>query len=125
MQIIHACARGKEICLSVAVINPRRMRRRFMVVVLCVCVCLLISCFKNFMSPRLTGTSHSCSCQLLGKWSSLVADLQRGQLISIPRCYFDGIDGEIVSYHLCGFCDASVNAYATVVYLVIRTESGS
>ena len=65
------------------------------------------------------------SGKLLSKWSSLVADLQRGQFMSIPRCYFDGVDGEIVSYHLCGFCDASVNAYAAVVYLVVCTESGN
>jgi hypothetical protein len=65
------------------------------------------------------------SGKLLDKWSSLIADLQRGQLMSIPRCYFDDIGSEITSYCLCSFCDASVNAYAAVVYLVIHTESGN
>ena len=45
--------------------------------------------------------------------------------MSIPRCYFDDVDGEIMSYHLCGFYDASVNTYAAMVYLVIHTESGN
>ena len=67
-----------------------------------------------------TGTSHLvANCWAIG--SSLVAGLQEGQLMSIPRYYFDGVDSEIISYSLCGFCDASVSAYAAVVYLVIHT----
>ena len=33
-----------------------------------------------------------------------------------------GVDGEVVC---SGFCDASVSAYTTVVYLVIQTDSGN
>ena len=65
------------------------------------------------------------SGKLLSRWSSLITDLQEGQLMSIPRCYFNGIDSKIVSCSLCGFYDASVSAYAAVVYLVIRTENGN
>ena len=65
------------------------------------------------------------SGKLLSRWSSLITDLQEGQLISIPRCYFNGIDSKIVSCSLCGFCDASVSAYAAVVCLVICTENGN
>lgn len=53
----------------------------------------------------------------------MIADLQEGQLMSIPRSYFDGVDGDIISYSLCGFCDASIGAYAAVVYLVIQTDT--
>ena len=59
---------------------------------------------------------------LLEEWHSLVSDLQRDILVSIPRCYFDGIEGNPVSLTLCGFCDASTKAYAAVVYLMIKTD---
>ena len=68
---------------------------------------------------------HPLTGKLLTKWKSLIADLQEGQVMSIPRCYFDGIDGEVISCRLCGFCDASVNAYAAVVYLIIQTDGGN
>lgn len=55
----------------------------------------------------------------------LITDLQQGQLVSIPRCYLYGVSGEVKSYELCGFCDASTSAYAAVVYLVMRTDAGS
>ena len=62
--------------------------------------------------------------RLLTSWKSLVADLQQGQPLSIPRCYLDGISNEVRSYELCGFCDASTSAYAAVVYLVVHTDAG-
>lgn len=40
------------------------------------------------------------------------------------RCYCDGMHGEILSYQLCGYCDASLTAYAAVIYLLIETEWG-
>ena len=61
---------------------------------------------------------------LLGKWHSLKSGLEEGQSISIPRCYLDGISEELVSCTLCGFCDASLKAYAGVVYLLLETEFG-
>ena len=53
--------------------------------------------------------------ELLHKWKSLVSKFQ-GIVISVPRCYFHLSD----TSHDCvlyGFCDASVSAYAAVVYL--------
>ena len=60
--------------------------------------------------------------ELLHEWRILVGDLQENKPISIPRSYFTGIDGDIASYHLCGFCNASTRAYAAVVYLILKTE---
>jgi hypothetical protein len=61
---------------------------------------------------------------LLDRWKSLVDELQAGQPLSIPRSYFDGVHGEVKSYSLYGFCDASLSAYAAVVYLVVQTDEG-
>ena len=58
---------------------------------------------------------------LQGECKLLVEDLQKSSPISIPRCYQQG---EVGSYILCGFCDASTTAYAAVVYLVMKMEEG-
>ena len=58
------------------------------------------------------------------KWKSLVASLREAQPISIPRYYLTGIPDKVQAYSLCGYCDASVSAYAAVVYLMIETDSG-
>ena len=60
--------------------------------------------------------------ELVHEWKTLVNDLQENQPIFIPRSYFTGVNGDITSYHLCGFCDASTRAYAAVVYLVLKTK---
>jgi hypothetical protein len=61
---------------------------------------------------------------LLSRWNVLKSSLYETQPISIPRCYFAVISGPFVSHTLCGFCDASLKAYAGVVYLLSETESG-
>ena len=40
----------------------------------------------------------------------------------IPRRYYGRIDGDVCSYALRGFCDASTTVYAAVVYLVMKTR---
>ena len=64
------------------------------------------------------------SGRLLEKWRCLIADLCESQPITVPRSYQAGVQREITSYRLCGFCDASVSAYAAVVYLVLKTDMG-
>ena len=61
---------------------------------------------------------------LMKQWNQLVTVLAEAQPISIPRCYLDGVQGEVVAYRLCGYCDASLSAYVAVVYLWIETENG-
>ena len=59
---------------------------------------------------------------LLSRWQKLSAGLLEAQTISIPRCCTEQVEGEVISYTLCGFCDASFGAYAAVVYLLMETE---
>lgn len=47
--------------------------------------------------------------------------LNEAEPIRVPRCHFFGVAGEVQSTSLQGFCNASVNAYAAVVYLKIET----
>ena len=62
--------------------------------------------------------------ELLRKWRSLISDLQDSPTVSIPRHFLSGICSEVKSYSLHGFCDASKDAYAAVVYLLIETTAG-
>ena len=55
--------------------------------------------------------------EVLRKWRNLTSALEEGSLIIIPRYFLCNISQRVESYHLCGFCDASKNAYAAVVYL--------
>ena len=57
------------------------------------------------------------------EWEALVKDLRDSSPISIARSYHEGIDQDVCSYTLCGFCDASTIAYAAVVYLVMKTRN--
>ena len=54
-------------------------------------------------------------------WRNLQKSLKEAEPIRVPRCYFFGVAGRVQSTSLQGFCDASVNAYAAVVYLKIET----
>ena len=48
-----------------------------------------------------------------------MSTLLESQPFRMPRCYLDGVKGEISSYQLCGYCDASSSAY-----LLIESEIG-
>lgn len=60
--------------------------------------------------------------ELMTKWQKLSAGLLEAQTISIPRCCSEQADGEVISYTLCGFCDASLGAYAAVIYLLMEMK---
>ena len=54
-------------------------------------------------------------------WRNLLKSLKEAEPIRVPRCYFFGVAGRVRSTSPQGFSDASVNAYAAVVYLKIET----
>ena len=60
---------------------------------------------------------------LLDQWNALVSSLKGCSSICVPRYYYSGISGEIISQRLYGFCDASKRAYAAVIYLLICTKT--
>ena len=60
---------------------------------------------------------------LLCKWRSLVTSLKESPTFSVPRFYLLDVDTQSASYSLHGFCDASLGAYAAVVYLVSQFGS--
>lgn len=63
------------------------------------------------------------SCK--SSWQRLVAQLQDSKPIILPRCYYTGIEEEVITNELHGFCDASARAYGAVVYLRIVTTHGN
>ena len=56
-----------------------------------------------------------------GVWNSLLKDRKESEPFIVPRCFFSGFQGDVASVSLEEFSDASVNAYAAVVYLRIET----
>ena len=62
---------------------------------------------------------------LLEEWKVLIAELREATPISVPRSYCYQVEGLPLLYTLCGFCDASKHAYASVVYLVIESENNT
>ena len=64
------------------------------------------------------------SGESLTEWNSLNHCLSLFSPVSVPRCYTAGIHGGISNFSLMGFCDASLKAYAAVVYLCIQSETG-
>ncbi len=45
--------------------------------------------------------------------------------MSFPRSYYHDLTDPLTSLTLCGFCDASTQAFAAVVYLLLKTETRS
>jgi len=57
-------------------------------------------------------------------WNAWLEDLNRVKAISLPRCFYNGSEGEILKCQIHGFGDASKKAYCAVVYLVYETANG-
>ncbi|XP_068712813.1 uncharacterized protein [Montipora foliosa] len=54
---------------------------------------------------------------VLKMWHKLLNGLESVTALSLPRCYFQGVQHKVVSCSLHGFGDASSKAYAAVIYL--------
>ena len=59
--------------------------------------------------------------ELLNDWTHLMNDIQAFKPLEIPRQHV--VIDDVLTYSLRGFCDASQQAYAAVVYLVAETAS--
>ena len=57
--------------------------------------------------------------ELFERW---INDLEQVGTISISKCYFQGVAGEVKSVQLHGFSDASDAAYAATIYIRIETD---
>jgi hypothetical protein len=57
------------------------------------------------------------------KWEKLARDFTEKQSIRIPRPYFCNREGTYDSCYLCGFYDASISAYAAVIYLIRKRNN--
>ena len=82
--------------------------------------------FKAFFKQLSKGGiewDEELSGELLHKWQSLVRSLKEAPTFSIPRFCLQDVDLECVSFSLYGYCDASKEAYAAVVYLVARSDT--
>ena len=65
----------------------------------------------------LDGNLLKMRCKLLNGLEGVTA-------LSLPRCYFKGIQDKVFSCSLHGFGDASSKAYAAVIYLHVTTTVG-
>jgi len=59
------------------------------------------------------------------KWQAWLDDLRKIKKIVVPRCLYNEREDDIISVQLHGFCDASMQAYCTVIYLVCGTTKGT
>ena len=57
-------------------------------------------------------------------WKAWFDDLNQVKSVVLPRCLYDGSEGEVISCQLHGFGDASMKAYCAVIYLVCETTKG-
>ena len=58
------------------------------------------------------------------KFPDWIHERRKVSHIVLPRCYFQNLCGNVIARYLCGFCDASIVAFAACTYLVIVTDQG-
>ena len=58
------------------------------------------------------------------KFLDWIHELRKVSHIVLHRCYFQNLCGNVIARYLCGFCDASIVAFAACTYLVIVTDQG-
>ena len=79
--------------------------------------------FQELCKDKL-GWDDPVSVEKSIKWKAWQQDLGYVKSIVLPRCVYEGCEGEILSWQLHGFGDASKQAYCAVVYLVCVTTKG-
>ena len=91
------------------------------------------SCFSLLSRYGSRSSCKNCVCKLklnwdevltgylVSNWNGLVEQLNVSQPMTFPRCCLQSVS-EFTQYRLCGFCDASTEAYAAVVYLLEETS---
>lgn len=60
---------------------------------------------------------------LLKQWEHFKSSLNEPSSVQIPRCYFQDMPNSSMTSSLIGFCDASVKAYAAVIYLKLQSDT--
>ena len=76
--------------------------------------------FKMFLRKSLRGSLTGMNHLLERFGASGSRQLERS---SVPRFYLQDFELDGASYSLCGFCDASMEAYAAVIYLLVQTST--
>ena len=81
--------------------------------------------FKTFSNLCVSkaGWDEPLSGELLKKWNLLASNFH-GAALNIPRCYSWSLEQEIQCCDLLGFCDASSQAFAAIVYVRMGTSAG-
>ena len=81
--------------------------------------------FLQELSIAKIGWDESLTGDLLLKWRRMSSGLSsHDPIVQAPRCYTTLVQ-EARSHKLCGFSDASLRAYAAVVYLRVESETGT
>ena len=63
--------------------------------------------------------------ELKTRWQWLLLELEQVNIIRIPRCLSSEPHAKELTYELEGFGDALTSAYAAVVYLVVKSQTGT
>ena len=78
--------------------------------------------FQSLCEERMEWDTE-LSGELLLKWKNIMSELSLLDKVQIPRCYFS-FQCAIKTTQLHGFCDASEQAFAAVIYLRSTNEEG-
>ena len=62
--------------------------------------------------------------ELFKMWGKLLDALEGITALTLSRCYFQGVQERVVCCSLHGFGDASIKAYAAVIYVHVTTTTG-
>ena len=87
-------------------------------------IVISLKIFVQDLCEAKVGWDQKLTRKLQEKWQSIRASLCEAASFFVPQCYFSGVSQDVTSFNLCGFCDASLHAFAAVVYLALETHSG-